>query len=174
MKNNNNNSVITESNRQRSSTHTAVLRSGRSGNLEHGELLPLLLDGERRVRVEDHRGAGGLAVQLPLLGDARSLRPCSRRECFISNASGGRRDRVALQMTSKQRRSPVSDGSWSFSVPFILFCSCCSFRFWFRSGNVTRWLRRLRSGGERNQTPNRDCLISTGTSCNINRKKNNH
>lgn len=37
------------------------------GNLEHGELLPLLLYGERRVRVEDDRGAGGLGRQLPFL-----------------------------------------------------------------------------------------------------------
>lgn len=42
-------------------------------NLENGEFLSLLLYGEGGVRVEDDGGAGGLCVQLPLLGDPRSL-----------------------------------------------------------------------------------------------------
>ena len=43
------------------------------GNLKDGELLSLLLYGQSGVRVEDHRGAGGLRRQLSLLCDPWSL-----------------------------------------------------------------------------------------------------
>ncbi len=49
-------------------------------NLENGEFLSLFLYGEGGVRVEDDGGAGGLRVELPLLGDPRRLRPWSRAD----------------------------------------------------------------------------------------------